>query len=220
MSVTVEITKDLIPETNNGFGFQLNCHTPTLDMNPKSGWQQYAILIDALGNAIGIVNEWDQARTVTIDAAVSLCTLPSPTLPEGYKLTIALEFDPNSHKVTGVNFYLITKTGKQYHGKIALLSQNLYRTSTQVTSDYLGPIVAFEFEIVGYDYAQTTNFSSGEGTIKYTSNVPLTPSGSVPTCALELPGTGELSNTLYAELSSTPKNPIEQFFCVNPAPLP
>jgi hypothetical protein len=82
---------------------------------------------------------------------------------------------------------------------LASVTQTLLAISGVSSAD-LSPIVAFELDIVGHDNGQSTNLSSGSGTITYTAANAMTVVNAEPSCCEFDGGTLETANTVYGEL--------------------
>jgi hypothetical protein len=89
--------------------------------------------------------------------------------------------------------------------------------NADVPSTDLEPITAFEFELVGFNGGQSTELSSGAGTITYSAKEALTPGGAVPGCTVGDAPTEETANTLYTALPASSAQTLSQSFIASAA---
>ena len=89
VSITVDVFQDITG--SDGFGFQLNAYSAKNDYDAA---QQYLIYLDPHSQPAQLycmIDNWVQGgQSQIINNIVSLATLPSHTLPAGYKLIISL----------------------------------------------------------------------------------------------------------------------------------
>jgi hypothetical protein len=202
LSVTIEITKEIASSV--GVGFQLNCYTTKEE---KSAWQQY-ILSYAPSTFGGQVDNWTTTHELTNSGIQYFCSFLGPNIPVGAVLVIALVFDPTTYKVTGVNFSVDLPGKGQEKKPISLYA--LYNETridaegalvlgTKLQLSDMSPIVAFEVLFVGTD-GNTTQLSSGAGTITYNASPALTALGEFPACVEYDEQSGEKANSVYGLL--------------------
>lgn len=218
LSVTIEITKDIISDI--GFSFQLNCNSP---QGSNTTWQQYIFAFDTHDNSPlkvdPYIDNWATASFVQskglppgnlINHHESILTLPGAMLPAGYKCTIKLLYDQNNN-VDGVTFIVVDNTGKSTSTQMMLESLTYAKSSTPVGADALAPIYSFELVLVGSGNDENSYLSQGAGTITYTATSPLFVASKNPLCAIGN-GTGEQANSVYAALFEGPSQKVVQTF--------
>ena len=204
LEVTIDVTEEI--SSTAGFTIQLNCYGAT---GAESGWQQYVFQVTS-PELQGAVNNWPADPTASppddfVLDTFSIVSLPSASLPTGYKLTLALTYD-GSGNVTGANWTVI--------GGGTSNTVNQVNTNIGEAASDLSPIIAFEVNLVGPPGGNSTSFTSGAGTITYSATNVLTALPIEPGCAEALVTTGEMSNAVYGELPSTPSTSFTQTFSV------
>jgi len=231
LSVTVEVTKDI--KSDIGFSFQLNAYSP-IDANCV--WQQYVITFDTTGGKpikISVmVDNWPSEtykQSLGLPANSDLInthghvmlTLPSATVPAGYKFMIALS-DDNNHNINGVTFTVVDDKSKATKADIKLESLFVNHTSPAkpITKDSLAPIHAFELNIVGPTNGKASYLYEGSGKITYAATSPLTVVNKKPSCcAAQGVFTAEAANSVYGTLAAGPSQSVTQTFdAVKPTP--
>ncbi len=217
--VTIEITEDLVTEPQDkslsnyspNFAFQLNANSSANGAAPPSTWIVWQQYILGVGPIIGCaVNNWTNPSLASGNQTISssdttLVTLPTPnTIPAGYVIEFILLYD-KAGNVTGATFGV--NDGHTNHQVSQVLT-----SLPGVTSAETAPIVAFELNLVGPGNGQTTRFSSGAGTITYSSSSILTAQSAIPSCAGSNATTGETSNSVYGLLPSIASTTFTQTF--------
>jgi hypothetical protein len=175
--VTVTITKDFVSSAN-GWGFQLNCYS-TEGPTVTTSWQQFVIYATPGSNQVmAAVNTWGNppARSELNIILQPLATLPSPTIPKGYSLNIALTYLGNSEGYTidptsiisGATYSVTDDKGNSVGSTtISIVGNNLQTTGNPATAANLAPIAAMQLNICGdYNKAQAT-LTGGAGKITY-----------------------------------------------------
>jgi hypothetical protein len=220
LSVFIDVTWDMVATPGIGFSIQLNAYSAP---NHNYSYQQYCITADGARNPPELtctVCNWPKDTThFTILQSFDLCPLANDKLPTGYQLQIRLAND-SSANINAVTFVVVDNTGT------TLASQNVHLLSLKdakgnaVTSADLAPITAFEVNIVGPYGGESTQFSSGSGTITYISNSSLCPLNQPPTCIeSSTPGTAETSNSQYGTLPLvTAISLVQSFLCFTGLP--
>ncbi len=238
VSVTVKFTDDF-SSSANGYGFQLNCYS-TEGSSITTVWQQYVVYANPGDNTLyAVINNWSGsfpnfAQVInTLDNPAPLATLPSPTIPKGYAITIALSYYQDTAIVNGAVFTVKDNTGKTIGTTtVAILGQTLVSTGQPATVANLAPIAILQLCIVGDYNNATATLTEGAGTITYyaSSGFNVTPLG--PTLPPEsvfhsFTGTGENSNIFYGPLPwpfsismTSQNNTFEQLFELTPGGLP
>jgi virginiamycin B lyase len=221
VQVTIEVSTALVG-SSGGFSFQLNANSQGKLKDgsaPKIVWQQYFIVVGSKNMLFGI-NNWTTKGLATNSPLINptgtpplpiLGSHPLPTMPEGYKLTVALENDPKDN-INGVTFTVVDNKGNTHVQKIGPFT---LVTGGPATEADLAPIVSFELDIVGPGNGNCTEFSSGAGTITYNASIALTPLDQIPPCAVANTTTGETSNSVYGSLPSAQSKTFTQCFGVN-----
>ena len=228
LTITIVISEDLATaaptganqNTEAGFSFQLNCHSPIDSTNPSDSqwivWQQYTVMVRSEVDAW--VNNWTAAGLngsgITIaPSTTTFSKLTKPNvLPAGSTLTIALQWD--SSGVSGATFNL------QPGGTlttVSLIGQPL-QGGGKVTTANLAPIVAFTLLLVGPEDSVHAHFISGAGSIFYSVNpnfTLLTPLATLPTGVASYATTAETANSTYSQLPAGPQSIFQQDFKVN-----
>ncbi len=211
VSLTVDITQDLVGST--GWGFQLNCYSPK---NENTGWQQYFTFDfstdqKSFPGVTCCANGWPPSGAALYFIPQLLYNTANATLPSGYQLRIFLQND-SSGNVTGATYIVIDETGAVQGNYTISLEAN------GVAADDLAPIIAFQFVLVGPLDLSHSVLSSGQGTITYASSAILTATEPIPECAEAPFGTGEWANSAYSNLPSTPRTRFIQSFGLSAAP--
>lgn len=232
--VTIVVTEPITCKL--GFTIQLNANSPLNFKNYQfCSWQQCGFQVDPSGQLTCWVNNYTPSNGPSINTPDEdpfiLGQLGAPSIPKGYKLVIALEYDGDLN-VTASNFTVLDDQGNPTSSndpyKIIYIGQPLQVNNAApgalVTSEYLGPNAAFQINIVGVEpdpgqpNGSNANFTSGRGTITYTASNPLTASSGIPLCANSTT-TGERSNMLYGVLPAYPGNPsLTQVFYAGNGP--
>jgi Ricin-type beta-trefoil lectin domain-like len=242
VSVTVEFASDF-SSSANGYGFQLNCYSTE---GPTTVWQQYVVYANPDDNQLSAsVDNW----TGTFPSFAQVCnirtplaTLPSPTIPAGYSITIALTYyqDPqyqytNQYTaiVSGAVFTVKDRAGNVVGTTtIQLLGQSDYSTGQPLTISNLAPIAGLQFCIVGDYDSHTATLTQGSGKITYyaSSGFTATQLGSPPSPESifhSFSGTGENANVFYGPLPwpwsismGSESNEFVQLFQLTPGGLP
>jgi hypothetical protein len=176
-------------------------------MNQKSAWQQYVISLFG-STVIGAVENWPISGPNIINDFFNMVSLPSPKIPAGYQLKIALQND-SKNNITGATYSVIDDHGKS----LANVTKTLTSISG-VTADDVAPITAFELNLVGPVNSESAVLSSGAGSIVYQASTPLTALSSEPACTESGYITAETANSVYSTLPSGPSNMLSQSFSV------
>jgi hypothetical protein len=214
LTINIDVMQDIICKSSSGstqgFSFQLNCWSPK---TRTCAYQQYVIAL--FGNELRYgIEYWDASNSNLFDPVVqNLQSLPSPMLPQNYKLVISLFSDQQTGNIAGVNFGVVDSGGN----KIANVTQQILSISGASAQD-LGPIVAFELNLVGPDNKESVVLSQGAGIISYwapNNLVVFNPKGGVPLQCINFGGgTGETANSVYGSLPATPNKYLKQGFSV------
>jgi hypothetical protein len=202
-STSMNILVDQEIANGKGMYIQLNCISTKA--SPLS-FQQFIFLVDPTHpkNLVGQAALWSgQNSDLQINAGVTIIDdLPIPaTIPAGSSLIIQLNNDDNDI-ITSVDFSVTRSNSKPSvlgTGTIDLTQQNLTSGSLATLSN-LSPIFACTVNIIGFGNDTESEFSSGSGTISYSSENQLktsnkTPPGSVFNDFLA----AETSNVEYGE---------------------
>ena len=230
LQVTIEITEDMVVTGNSpaqgggtqlsGCSFQLNCYSGpepgwTGGMSTSgAAWQQFVVAL--LGNSLQCgINNWPTSGPYIYDTDfVGLTGLPNANvLPKGYQIGIELLIGSDAIYtggiVNGAIFSIWDNAG--------ILLVSLPQTIDLPAAD-VSPIVAFELNVVGPGNKESATMSSGAGTIRYASSVPLYTMNFRPACTETSAGTAETANISYRQLTIYPSETIKQsFFVIDPS---
>ena len=223
LSVTIDVTKDIASDI--GFSFQLNAYSPT---GANCVWQQYFMSFETQGNsplkAYAWVDNWPSAdftqsqglgKGNLINHSKLMLTLPSATLPAGYKFTITLKYDKDGN-VNGAIYTILDNAGKSTDLDIDMESLTYAKSTgktSPVTSADLAPINSFMLVLVGPINGEHSNLSSGAGKFTYTATSPMKVSSQDPGCtAAQKILTAESANSAYGTLFAGPSQTITQSF--------
>lgn len=233
LSIVIDVTKDIVAPL--GFSIQLNAYSPP---NEVCVWQQYCLgFYTGASPQIGwVLESWPSAayrqqlhETIGLgtgsdlyDIRRQLISLPGSgsTLSAGYKLKIALDYDPKDTRgaIIGATFSVTDNHGKSTSsGQQRIQSFRFDGTKTPVASEALAPILAFEIDIVGATNGQYSFMEFGAGTITYSATSSLTVLNKHPagTSAVTL----EQANTVYGELDAGPSFQFTQTFGATQTPM-
>jgi hypothetical protein len=204
LSVTIIVDQDITAVTgSNGFGFQINAYSAK---GSYDGAQQYVVLVDPSSSPpqmTCMIDNWESKSQSVVYRSSRLATLPSYTLPAGYKLTISLIND-DSARITGATYVLVDN-----HGHTA--GNHTLSFSNQPAMD-LAPIVAFQMNFVGDINGATTTLSSAAGTMTYTASNLMSVLNTEPPCVDWDFITVEAANSAYGLLPSAPSQTFTQSF--------
>jgi hypothetical protein len=176
---------------NAGFTIQLNAHNPS---GSPTNVMQYVFLIS--GDQIawqvqywGVPPTGGESDLYPLGGSI-LSSLPLNTVPAGTLFEIALTNEPTG-SVAGGTFTVTDNLGI-----------NLGTAAFTVSQNFWYPIRAFEVDIVGPDNSQCAEFSSGGGTITYstTSGQQLCAAGGLGVCSTATNTTCESSNATYGPI--------------------
>jgi hypothetical protein len=214
LTINIDITEDIICKSSSGstqgFGFQLNCWSPK---TRTCAYQQYGIALFG-SDLIYIVEYWNVSNSKIFNSgAQNLLSLPSPMLPQGYRLVISLFSDQQTGNIVSVNYTVINSEGS----RVANVTQQILSVSGASAQD-IAPIVAFELVLVGPDNGDSVVLSQGAGIISYWAPNNLvvfnTQTGPPLQCMNFGGGTGETANSVYGSLPATPNQFLKQGFSV------
>jgi len=206
---------------NNGFTMQLNAYNPA---SPNISWMQYVIKVSGNSASasiqywdISLFNKCAASCMGSLTCIVASCTgptiwfplpsvqtpfvqiplpkpLPSNTLPAGWTLGIALDY--NGGNVSGATFTVQDNASPP----------NVYSVPIAVPVSLQLPIVAFQVDVVGPGgLVPATTFSPGAGSITYQANGQLCIEGGLPDACSNTVGsipTNETSNAQYGPVSA------------------
>ena len=207
VSVTINVQTDITG--SDGFGFQVNAYSAKSDFDAA---QQYLIYLSPTSNPPQLtcmVDNWTASNSQIANDQVKLATLPSHTLPAGYKLRISLNNDSKGN-ITGATYLVWDNNGNTIGNQtISLLSLG------GITSADVAPIVAFQLDFVDYLNGGNTVLSSGAGTIFYSASNEMTALSSEPPCVDWDYITVETANSVYGVISSSASHTFTQSFQAN-----
>jgi hypothetical protein len=204
LSVTIIVDQDITAVTgSNGFGFQINAYSAKGDYD---GAQQYVVLVDPSFNPpqmTCMIDNWESKSQSVVYRSSRLATLPSYSLPAGYKLTISLIND-DSARITGATYVLVDNHGHTTGNQTLSFSDG--------PAMDLAPIVAFQMNFVGDINGETTTLASGAGTMTYTASNLMSVLNTEPPCVDWDYTTVEAANSAYGLLPSAPSQSFTQSF--------
>jgi hypothetical protein len=204
LSVTIIVDQDITAVTgSNGFGFQINAYSAKGDYD---GAQQYVVLVDPSFNPpqmTCMIDNWESKSQSVVYRSSRLATLPSYSLPAGYKLTISLIND-DSARITGATYVLVDNHGHTTGNQTLSFSDG--------PAMDLAPIVAFQMNFVGDINGATTTLASGAGTMTYTASNLMSVLNTEPPCVDWDYTTVEAANSAYGLLPSAPSQSFTQSF--------
>lgn len=241
LTVTLQVTQDLITLGDTGFSLQLNCYPPpgVTSVGLTLNWIQYTLYVSnntgafqwqawALG-ATGWPQGQPQGTTQSQQPVppfsqpnAVIATVPSNRLPAGSSLTIALTTAPSSQRVTAATFtvQLAGAAAKSVTLDFpASVPFNFVTGAPGVPVDAQFPIAGFQVDLVGPGNLATAAFTSGAGEITYSvsSGSGLSvQNGGVGTACGQYTGalTGENSNVVYGDVTPSSGATVRQPFSV------
>jgi hypothetical protein len=223
LTMTLEVTEDMVTVGNTGFGIQLNCFPQPgqVVQGQTLNWFQYVIAIGYpnSGNVSWAVEYWNtngpknwpsgytpnppntspQRPVIPNDSgAISFGTASNNQILAGSVLEIQLVTDPTSGNVSQANFTYTDPSGKPWPANYTLPSNALF------------PIYGFKPVVVGPFNGAPTSFSSGAGTLTYSVS-----SGSLgietKSCGgYGEPNTAEDSNAVYGAVTPATGSTVTQ----------
>lgn len=240
ITVTVEVTEDinllydsggdLTQNTQTGYGFQLNCISPTAD---QPFWQQYMFVV--FNNTLNaVINNWspgfsssgslEEVNLIDTYPGTQLKQLSGYTLPAGYTFSVALDSSNEGGTNPNNNVLSVTFSGKDENGvpfgaplTQTLTEQTDLQTGQNVQASDLAPVYVIGFYLVGPDNGEAATLKSGAGKITLVLNgATIYPSiWNIP-AAFNLPewGTVENSNAVYSEVPTGSNTTFVQTFSV------
>ena len=204
LSVTINVDQNITAVTgSNGFGFQINAYSTK---GAYDGAQQYVVFVDpnfSPPQMTCMVDNWESKTQQLVNMSSRLSTLPTYSLPTGYKLTISLIND-ESGRITGATYVLIDNHGHTAGNKTLSFSDR--------PAEDLAPIVAFQMNFVGDINGATTTLSSGAGTMTYTASNLMSALNTEPSCVDWDFSTVEAANSAYGLLPSALSRTFAQSF--------
>lgn len=204
LSVTINMDPNITAVTgSNGFGFQINAYSTK---GAYDGAQQYVVFVDpnfSPPQMTCMVDNWESKTQQLVNMSSRLSTLPTYSLPTGYKLTISLIND-DSGRITGATYVLIDNHGHTAGNKTLSFSDR--------PAEDLAPIVAFQMNFVGDINGATTTLSSGAGTMTYTASNFMSALNTEPSCLDWDFSTVEAANNAYGLLPSVLSRTFAQSF--------
>jgi len=194
LTVSLQVTQDLITLGNNGFSLQLNCYPQT---NPQStyrdkplNWFQYVIAVENNSVQWGI-QYWSEVKGFGFSPSpnyVSFGSATSNQVPAGSVMKIALATEPNGN-VTSATFSITDPKGK------------VSSYTFPFPSNVLFAIYGFQVDLVGPPSGtHTCLFTSGAGVLTYSVSSGTLAVQNTNTCGGSQPGTGETSNAVYGDV--------------------
>ena len=232
LTITIDITKDIVvaaPATGIGFSFQLNTYPPA---GANCNWQQYVIKFDVTNQSSltciaelvnWLTDQYMQTNNIaaSLGSSKTMLTLPTASLPAGYKLIMTLKNDENA-KVNGITYAIVDSGGKTTSLDMMIETLPLLGTRQKnipVPPDLLTTINSFQLNLVGPNAGQYTYLSSGGGTFAYSATTPLRASNKNVQCIASPAFTAETANSIYGTLLPGSSPSINQTFDIEEPPL-
>ncbi len=238
ISVTIKITDDinltynsggdLTSNTKTGYGFQLNCISPTTD---ATFWQQYMFVV--FNNTLNaVINNWspgfsggvlNEVNLIDTYNGTQLKSLSGYTLPKGYTLTITLDTSNTGGTNPQNNVISATFSGSDENGvAFGPLTQTLtsltdLQTGSNIQTSNLSPVYVIGCYLVGPDNGEAATLQSGAGKITISSNgMTVYPNYASVPASVNTPtwGTVETSNATYGEVPTGSNTTFVQTFSV------
>jgi hypothetical protein len=192
-SVTFTAGSDL--KASGNWDLQVNAYAPS----GADAYMQFVLAITAAGEIQWSVENWPLSGNNLFNTCdQSLFKLPSTFLPKGYSIGVKMNTDPNTIKVTSLEFSVSNPAGAQVALRIVPFNSTMPLCSGAWNDSYLSQVVGFEPNIVGYNGGVAVTFSSGSlGTLECGADS-ISASSSIPACAETKAGTVEDSNLQYS----------------------
>jgi hypothetical protein len=194
LTVTLQVTRDLITLGNNGFSLQLNCYPQTKPQatyrDKPLKWFQYVIAVENNAVQWGI-QYFSEVKGFGFSPSpnyVSLDSAASNQVPAGSVFKISLLTESNGN-VTGTKFSMTDPKGK--------LSSHTFTFPSEV----LCAIYGFQVDLVGPPSGtHTCTFTSGVGILTYSVSPGTLSVQDTNTCGGSQTGTAETSNAVYGDV--------------------
>jgi len=197
-SVTFTTGSDL--RASGNWDLQVNAYAPS----GADAYMQFVIAVTAKGEVQWSIENWPVSGANLFNTCDQpLYRLPSSFLPEGYSIGVKMNTDPNTIKVTSVEFSVSDAGGNPVARKTVPLNSTLPICSGSWKDAYLSQVVGFEPNVVGYNGGVAVAFSSGSTGSLACSADSISASTSVPSCAETRAGTVEDSNMQYSVAQQT-----------------
>ncbi len=209
--VAITITRDLIVQwttgSTKGFSLQLNAFSAA---GFRCVWQQYGFEL-AGSQMKAFANNWPGTGSGwLINSRYNMMKFKNSTIPAGTQFQISLGHDQDFN-ISEFSCTIFDGAANQ----LATITKKLKSVKGGQTKN-LAPIASFELDIVGPINKAATVFSSGAGTIQYSSAGPLFAIDSIPACS---GGQGryteEISNARYAAIPANQNFAFQQIFSVS-----
>ncbi len=218
LTVTLQVTEDLVTLANSGFSLQLNCYpqTSSVSQGQTLNWFQYIIVITS-NSAYWQIQYWSigaQGYAPNKPWPPGYTPNPPNTTPWLPVLPGDPEFGniggsaPSNQVAAGSQLKIVLATDS--NGNVATATFSFTDPSNNVSthafpfpSYALYPIYGFQVDLVGPPGGPCT-FTSGAGILTYSlSPGTLSLQGSSTGCGGPQPGTGESSNAVYGDVTPT-----------------
>jgi|GEM_PF-6465904 len=224
LTVTLQVTQDLVTLANSGFSLQLNCYpqTTSVSQGQTLNWFQYIIVVannsaswqiqywSVGAQAYGPNQPWPPGYTPNPPNTTpwlpvlpgdpkfgNFGSAPSSQVAAGSVMKIALATDSNGN-VTAATFSITDP------------ANNVSSYSFPFPSYALYPIYGFQIDLVGPPGGPCT-FTSGAGVLTYSlSTGALALQGASTGCGGPQPGTAESSNVVYGDVTPTSGTTLTQ----------
>jgi len=192
-SVTLTAGSDL--RASGNWDLQVNAYAPS----GADAYMQFVIAVTAAGEVQWSIENWPLAGNNLFNTCdQTLYKLPSSFLPKGYSIGVKMNTDPNTIKVTSLEFSVGDSTGVQLAKKTVPLNAALPLCNGKWDDAYLSQVIGFEPNVVGYHGGVAVAFSAGSLGALSCGADSISPSSSIPACAEAKAGTVEDSNLQYS----------------------
>jgi hypothetical protein len=232
LTVTLQVTQDLITLGNTGFSLQLNCYPQPASQSQGQtlNWFQYIIYVGGPINSqlgweiqywsIGAPSAWPTGYTPNPPNTTPWLPVlpndyfiqpfgsaPSNQIPAGSVMQIQLATDSNGN-VTTATFSVTDASGNVSSFPFTFPAGAVY------------PIYGFQVDVVGPGGGSACTFTSGAGTLAYSvSPGALSVQGASTNCGGPQPGTGESSNVVYGDLTPASGATVSQSLYISAATI-
>ena len=217
LTVTLQVTEDLITLGNVGFSMQVNSYPQpgSLSQGQTLNWFQYIIYVfqntiwyEIQYWAIG-ASKWPPGYTPNANTTPWL-----PALPNDYYLT-SFGSVANSQIAAGSVMKIQLATDASGNVTAATFSvtdpsNNVSSSTFTFPSGAVYPIYGFQMDLVGPGGGVPCTFTSGAGTLTYSVSPGTLSVQGTNTCGGSQPGTAETSNAVYGAITPATGSTVTQ----------
>jgi hypothetical protein len=223
LTVSLQVTQDLITVGNNGFSLQLNAYPQTgfFVQGEELNWFQYFIYVEN-DSLWWEVQYWSIGAKLPWPSGIQGAPGTTPWLPawpNDYQLQ-PFGNAPGSQVVAGttLEIQLTTTNGNVTTAAFSVTGPvGNFSAEFPIPQNALAPIYGFQLDVVGPGNFSTSNFTSGVGVLSYSvSPGVLSVQSGGPTCGGLQPPTGEQSNAVYGAVTPSSGSPVAQSMIAGP----